>query len=1169
MRRIQTQYEQEFVLRTEYSSDIRQLVVWLLLKSLGAFEDNQRRWLMGGRSLQFRIGFLTMLALGVSLCAAVPLRAQAVGATLTGTVSDPSGGAIARATISSKNLATGLVREVISDSAGFYTLPNLAPGTYTVTVTASGFSTAIRSDFTVTVGENRELNVTMQVGQVEQRVEVTGEAPAVQTTSSEISAVVNSETIVELPLNGRSWTDLTVLQRGVSVIGTGEGEAEAGFCNHGCGNELAINGSRPQQNSYRIDGMSINDQINSAPGSQAGGGNLGVDTIREFSVITDNQPAEYGRESGGVINSVTRSGTNEFHGTAFEFVRNNAFDARNFFDPAKIPAFRRNQFGGSVGGPVQKGKTFFFFSYEGLRQTQPTTLQDRVITSSARAGDVATGKDPNTGLPCPCTITVSPAILLALKLMPLPNFPSVANPTLITPDQGIFAFTSNEIIGENFYDARIDRTFSAKDSVAGTYQFDRAAGQAPDGMDVQIQGNITQRQLATIAETHVFSSALVNTARFGWTHFAFPIGIGLGAINPAANNPASATVPGVPGQAAISIGSGFTSIPGGVGSQAASFSFWETWQYYDDLFLTKGKHSLKFGFAAEHDQQNYNNSTATGGSWSFNGLPAFLLDQPTSLTAQVPGHLLPRLIHQTIFGGYVQDDFRFRPGLTLNLGLRYEMSTGPNTLQGRASNLRNIYDANPVLGGPWWKNPTYRNFEPRVGFAWDPFHDGKSSVRGGFGMFDVLPLYAEITTSAIQGYPFAEAGTAAFNGKADVQGYFPTIGYNCCLAANPKSFRGINYQYNPKRNYIMQWDLDLQHQLTPSLSISAGYVGKRGVHMVTSSEDPNIVEPTLTSAGWLWPGPFGAPGIDTSAQRINPNFGSMRGRYWLGDSAYHGLVVDVEKRMAQGFYIRGSFTWQKSLDDTSTTQDGDSFTNSIGFPDLFDTTHAPYPTFYKKLWYGRSDFNIGRTLIINGVWDIPAPKSTERLVTLVAKGWEMSGIFTVHDGQPFTPTWGTSGNVTGSFGSGNNGFVDQLHTPGCSNPINPQNPVNYIKASCFTLPVAPTMAFWTANCDPLLTGTIPESFPTCVNLEGNSGRNVIVGPGLADLDFAMMKNTYVTERLNIQFRAEAFNIANRANFSPPGTDIFDSTGALIPSVGRISTTTTKSREIQFALKLIF
>jgi hypothetical protein len=209
-------------------------------------------------------------------------------------------------------------------------------------------------------------------------------------------------------------------------------------------------------------------------------------------------------------------------------------------------------------------------------------------------------------------------------------------------------------------------------------------------------------------------------------------------------------------------------------------------------------------------------------------------------------------------------------------------------------------------------------------------------------------------------------------------------------------------------------------------------------------------------------------------------------------------------------------------------------------------------------------------LVINGIWDIPGPKSTERFVALATKGWELTSVYTVHDGQPLTPTWGTGGNVTGSFGSANNGFVDQLHTPGCANPVNTQNPRNYIKAACFTLPVAPDMAFWTANCDPKLTGTIVETFPTCVNLEGNSGRNTVIGPGLNDVDFSIIKNTFVKENFNVQFRAEAFNIANRANFLPPAsTDIFDATGTLITAAGKITKTTTTSRQLQFGLKLIW
>lgn len=1098
------------------------------------------------------------LLLAVSLSCGSPLWAQVVGANLNGIVSDSSGGSIVSAQISITDVATGVGRAVTTDSAGLYTAPNLPAGKYDVTVTAPGFSTFVRNGLTLTVGESLTLNVTLQVGQVKQQVEVTGEAPAVETSSSEMSAVVNSATIEDLPLNGRSWTDLTILQRGVSLIGSGEGEAESGFCNHGCGAELSINGGRPQQNNYRIDGISINDQINSAPGSQAGGGNLGVDTIQEFSVITDNQSAEYGRTAGGVINSITRSGTNDIHGTAFEFIRNSALDARNFFDPASgPPEFRRNQFGGSFGGPIQKNKTFFFGAYEGLRQSLGFTAIDLVPSANAHNGILSTGN-----------VTVDPAIQLALKLFPTPNG------KMITPDQGQFIFIGNDVTNEDFFDGKVDHTFSAHDSISGTYQHDRASGTNPDNFGIQLQENLTERQLATVAETHIFSSTIVNTARFGWTRFSMPIGLSAGVINPAGNNPASATVPGQPGQAAISIGAGFTANPGGLDTQAHSFNFFNTWQYHDDLFVTSGKHSLKFGVAVEHDQDIYDNSTATGGSWSFPGLAAFLQNEPKSLTALVPGNLTARRLHTTIAGGYAQDDFRVRPSLTLNLGLRYEMSTVPYETSGKVTVLSNLFDANPRIGNPLWQNPTYRNFEPRLGFAWDPFRAGKTSIRGGFGMFDVLPLFSEVTTQFAQGYPFALVGATTFSvtgPPAAGQGLFPTLGYDCCIQNGFSSFRGLQFQNDPKRNYVMQWNMDIQHQLTPSVSFSVGYVGTKSVHQPTKSEEVDIVEPTLTSAGWLWPLRVNGAPVN-AGDRINPFYGSIKATYWLGDANYNGLVTEVTKRMAHGFQLHGAFTWAKSLDDTSTTQDGDSFTNSVGTPDLFDTNHASLPTFFKQYWYGRSDFNVARTLIIDGLWQIPGPKSSEGVLGFVANGWQLGGIFTAHDGQPFTPTWGTGGNVTGDFGSTNNGFVDQLNTPGCSDPVNTQNPVNYIKTSCFTLPAAPSMAFWTANCAPTLGKTV-LTFPTCVNLRGTAGRNTVIGPGLVDLDYSVTKNTYVTrisENFNIQFRAEVFNIANRANFMPPSsTDIFDASANPIAAAGNITKTATSSRQIQFGLKLIW
>lgn len=1119
---------------------------------------------MGGRSLRLRIALLVLLTLGVSVWAPVPVSAQVVGATLTGTVSDSSGAMIAGAQISIKEEATGVTREVTTDSAGLYSAPNLPAGKYDVTVTASGFSTQVRAGLTLTVGAQQQVNLVMTVGQITQKVQVSGEAPAVETVSSEISAVVSPATIVDLPLNGRSWTDLTELQRGVSVITTTSSDVEAGqgaggSCNRGCGVQYSINGGRPQQNSYRIDGVSINDQFNAGPGSQANGGNLGVDAIQEYSVITDNQSAEYGREAGGVINAITTAGTNDFHGTAFEFLRNSALDSKTFFDPTttKIPPFRRNQFGGSLGGPIQKGKTFFFVAYEGLRQYLNTSTPIIVPSPNARMGTLAPGNGCTT--PAGCQVTVNPSIVTALTL-----FPSC--PTLVagSPNEALCTLVLPDVTSENFVDARVDRTFSPADSVAGTFQYDKAKAAYADGFDNQTLGNLTQRLLASIAETHVFSSSLLNTAHFGFTRFSAPIGQSLAAINPADNNTSISTVGAPVGMAVLSISGGFTSNPGGHNAQASSFNFFNTFQVYDDLFLTKGKNSFKFGVAFEHDQQIYDNSTQTGGTWAFSSLEQFLLDEPTSLSSQIPGTLKPRRIHQNIIGTYVQDDFRFRPYLTLNLGLRYEMSTVPYETSGEVSNLALLYQPTPTLGNPYWQNPTYRNFEPRVGFAWDPFHDGKSSVRGGFGIFDILPLYYEITSQGAQAQPFFEVGAGTFNGTTP--GLFPTVGY-AQLAGVTSTFRGTQFQDTPKRNYVEEWNLDLQRQLTPTLSVSAGYVGTRGVHMVTKTTEDDIVEPTLTSAGWLWPGPFGAVGIDTKNQRINTNFGDIKATYWLGKSDYNGLVAQIQKRMSHGFYIQGAFTWSKSLDDTSSVAEGNGFTNSIGGPDLFDINHSPFPTLIQNLDYGPSDFNVGRTLWINGVWNIPGPQSAQGLVKLVARGWQVSGIFRASDGEPFTPTWGTSGNVTGGFGSTNNGFVDAV--PGCKT-TNPQNTVHYTNIACFTLPTAPSMAFWTANCDTKLTGTVVETFPTCVNLRGTARRNSLVGPGLVNLDFSAFKNTYVTERLNVQFRVEVFNIANRSNFLPPSsTDLFSSTGAPVATYGRITANSTTAREIQFGLKLIF
>ena len=315
---------------------------------------------MVGMSNAKKIGFILFTFILMSPHA----YAQVSGATMMGTVSDVSGAVIPKAQVSIKNVATGEVRAVTTNSAGLYAVPNLLPGSYDVTATAPGFSTEIRSGITLTVGAQQTLNIAMQIGQVSQKVEVTGEAPVVQLANSTISGIVSQTTVVELPLNGRDWTQLATLQPGVSSVSSIQG---GGNSTRGYGVQMSISGSRPQQNNYRIDGISVNDYSNAGPGSLAGS-TLGVDAVQEFSVLTSNYSAEYGRTSGGVVNAITRSGTNQFHGDAYEFLRNSALDARNYFDGATIPEFRRNQFGGSVGGPIWKDHTFFFGDYEGLRE---------------------------------------------------------------------------------------------------------------------------------------------------------------------------------------------------------------------------------------------------------------------------------------------------------------------------------------------------------------------------------------------------------------------------------------------------------------------------------------------------------------------------------------------------------------------------------------------------------------------------------------------------------------------------------------------------------------------------------------------------------------------------------------------------------------------------------
>ncbi len=1119
------------------------------------------------RSAIFVFSVTVALALLLSFNV-LPSLGQVAGGTLTGTITDPSGAEIPGAQIVIKDVATGVERTVNTNKDGFYIAANLLPAEYRVTVSAAGFNTEIKTGIKLNVGMQQEFNLTLQVGTVTHQVEVTAEAPAVQLGSSEISATVQATTVRELPLNGRSWTDLAALQPGVDTIQTQPSfSSGADRGNRGFGQQLTISGARPQQNNYRLDGISLNDYANGAPGSVLGG-SLGVDAIQEFSVLTSNYSAEYGKTSGGVINAITRSGTGAYHGSVYEFLRNSALDARNFFDGQQIPSFKRNQFGASIGGPIIKERTFFFFDYEGIRQSKGITAVTFVPSLDARNGMIH-DKDGN-----PITVTIDPNAQKFLAFYHLPNGPVTDN-----PDIAQYSFAGQQAVSENFYTTRLDHKFSEKDSASGTYLFDKTPYTSPDGVNDVLLTTKSSRQIVALEETHIFKPTFANSVRFGYNYENVDNNQGASALVPEAADTSLGTFPGRTAPQ-LFVGD-LTTFLGGVGGESAYFYHWNTFQIYDDAFVNKGTHTIKFGFAAERMELGIRALSDPNGIFKFKNLQAFYANQPSRFQGGIASTLSPRNLRQTLVGGYIQDDWRWKPNLTLNLGLRYEVVTVPTETNGKLSVLRNLSDALPHEGDPFFSNPTKRNFEPRVGFAWDPFRNGKMAVRGGFGIFDVLPLPYQFTLLTTLAAPFFEYTSINSPGT----GSFYTLSNLPTLPKN--KLRATYIDPKPKRNYVMQYNLNLQYQLTPSLTSLLAYVGSRGIHQPYRPDDADIVLPTLTSAGYLFPkvdvlgNAFSPtcnqtdpdlldPDTCSPPPRINENFGSMRGLFYEGQSYYNALEFQLAKRMSHGFQVQGTFTWGRSIDTSSATVAGDAFGNSIASPSFF---------FNPRVSRGLSDFNVARTLVINGLWEVPSPKSITGPARFLTEGWQLGLIFTASTGVPFTPTFGTGNDPNGTLSADDWAYPNRASGSGCQSLTNPGNPNNYIKTECFSVPVAPDQAFFDANCDPApptLGATLAPGDLRCFNLKGNSGRNIAIGPGTTEVDFSVFKNNYIrkiSENFNVQFRAEMFNVLNHANFAPPvtpdNTDIFDASGAPTGVAGLLTRTSTTAREIQFAIKIVF
>src|SRR5579872_6597509 len=684
----------------------------------------------------------------------VPALAQAAGATLLGLVQDPSGAAIAGASVSIKNVATGEARETTSNNGGYYSAPNLQPGSYEVTVTAQGFR-GLSSMVTLTVGAQQELNFPLKVGDVNQSVEVQATPPEVQTSSSTIGATVNTNTIRELPLNGRDWTLLATLEPGVvSIPNQATTSFNANKATRGFGNQLSNSGHRPNENNYRVNGISVNDFSNAAPGG-ATGANLGVDGIQEFSVLTTGYTAEYGRTSGAVINAITKSGTNAFHGTAFGFLRNSALDARNFFDGSTVPPFKRVQYGASGGAPIIKDRTFVFGSFEGLRQSSSSSGAIFVPDAAERALAV-------------------PAIRPYLALWP------VAPAGTPDPANGIQSVPVSlpNSAHENYFTLRVDHKLSEKDSLAFSYFHDAGPQQQADPLGNAVHQVISSRQMVSVEDTHLFSSSFVNVFRSGFSRTLADINLPVSG-DAVATDASLAITPGGTITPQISVAGLTTAL--GLGGLNQNQHRSNSLQVYDDAFLARGTHSIKLGFAFERMQYNqFNRSSVNGQMKTYPTLAAFLNNTPDRLTARAIGIGQEVATRQSLFAGYVQDDWKIRPNLTLNLGIRYEMVTLPTNASplpaftvgaytvaaAPIQEITNVTGCTPGTNacGPMavdtyiHSNPTKWDFEPRFGFAYDPANNGKTAIRGGFAMFDVLPLGYVFSQNTAASSPFQISG---------------------------------------------------------------------------------------------------------------------------------------------------------------------------------------------------------------------------------------------------------------------------------------------------------------------------------------------------------------------------------------------------------------------------
>jgi hypothetical protein len=939
------------------------------------------------------------------------IAGQTVGGAILGVVHDPQGAVVGATKVTLRNTDTGVARSLLTNDSGFYRATNLQPGPYEVVFESPGFSRGLRRDIVLNVGAELTIDFTLELGNVTETVEVKAAVETVDLASATVNRTVEGATIRELPLNGRDWTQLATLQPGIASMGRNGG------IRAGNGVKLTISGARPSENNYRLDGISLNDNANNTPGSILGT-NLGVEAIREFSVVSNNYSAEYGRASGGVLNAVTRSGTNELHGTLFYFHRNSALDARNFFDPSTRPLFRRHQTGAAVGGPIVKNRTFWFANYETVREFLATTAIVNTLSANARAGRLGAG-----------TVTVDPAVAKVLPLMPLPNGPLLGN-----GDTGQFISQVDKLASGSYFLGKIDHAATDKDSLSGSFFLDRGSSDAPDASRTKRTRDESRRGAAIVEWTRMLGPTALNVIRAGFNRNVTNSGNIVQILNPLLEDRSLGFLPGY-NIGAISV-PGITFPGGGPGSLDVTRIAFNSFQFHENLFLNKGLHSIKLGFTSERMHYNYDLPNLTGGSYSFGTINDFLVNRPVTFGSLYPGSDTVRGLRQTLLAGHLQDDIRLKRNLTLNIGLRYEFLTIPTEVNGKIALLENLTDKEVRVGGPVHdSNPTRFNFSPRMGVVWDPFGTGKTSVRMSGGIFDSLPLLWIYDTPLSRSLPYFLQGVTT----APPAGSFPTGAYPLLKVTN---LRTAYVDTRPKRAYSPKWNFSVQRDIDGWFA-EVGYTGSRGIHLPLVERNMNTVQPVKTETGWI---------IPADATVLNPNFSTINTtNTWNADSSYHALQSSLKRTMGKAAQMNASYTWSKSIDNGSSTA---STAATSGYSTAVGVTSPLFPGLNR----GLSDFDIRHNFVFSFVWETPSWNVLPAVPRAALSHWQFGAIFRAQTGTPFSAVLNNdqAGSRTDTTGASLGQRPNLIAGPGCET-LTRSDPRNYIKAECLGFPAPNTL----------------------------------------------------------------------------------------------------------------